>query len=353
MKRYYILIVLLLWHSFMGLARAEYLEPTIAVQRNEQTDLFEKSTGDWESAQREFNLGKDGAIERVKREQGIEFLAKDKDEVTGTAESLSAIRASELNSKGQEEVIKQDSINNLYLDYRKPLVKQHLKDAKKIAKGQDELMHRLLEKLQDIGVDCKTVKGPIQQEPTYYLQVEKEVQKDTVYNQTFCEELRNTYNCDDTVSLTCKRKGIGYGDWQAKTIKLNGNFLYGSAMNWGFAIKWKVGRWGWHITPYHPGGIKAAFGEVQVDSVWKNNPGAIIADARRLLAQVLKVRIDQIGENVRFPEGGRGTGNITELGGSQRWRAIWDEYEFGYDFREVFDTCEEWEEDWTERCRIK
>ena len=67
-----------------------------------------------------------------------------------------------------------------------------LKDAKKIAKGQDELMRNLLEKLADVGVDCKTVKGPLEQEPTYYLQVEKEVQKDTVYNQTFCEELRNT-----------------------------------------------------------------------------------------------------------------------------------------------------------------
>ena len=54
---------------------------------------------------------------------------------------------------------------------------------------------------------------------------------------------------------------------------------------------------------------------------------------------------------MHFPPSGRGEGGINPVG--HRWRVVWDEYEFGYSYREAFDICEEWEEDWTERCALK
>ncbi len=323
---------------------------------NEVTDLFDRNIEDNAGLLREMKKQNENGLELIGSKQAA-GMVPGIERVESEISELNSIKATDLDSSGRSKRASEElrfyDENELEPDYTKPGNKLHKLDADDIARATGDLVGDLMKKLKELNIDCKTVKGPIVKEPTYFIDLKRQEQRNTDYDQFFCEEPRNQYNCNDSVTLTCKRKGMGYGDWQAKTIKLNGGFLYGSAMNWGFAIKWKVGRWGWHITPYHPRGIKASFGEVQVDSVWRENPGAIIADARRLLAQVLGARIDQIGENVRFPEGGRGVGNITELGSSQRWRAIWDEYEFGYDFREVFDTCEEWAEDWTERCVLK
>ena len=47
---------------------------------------------------------------------------------------------------------------------------------------------------------------------------------------------------------------------------------------------------------------------MQVDSIWRNNPAAIMADAHLYIASGLGVSIEQI-EHVQFPASGRGIGN--------------------------------------------
>ncbi|MDC0864363.1 conjugal transfer protein TraN [Rickettsiaceae bacterium] len=115
---------------------------------------------------------------------------------------------------------------------------------------------------------------------------------------------------------------------EPRTIRLKGSMLHNEKMNWGYAIRWKEGRWGWHVTPYQVNVGE----ELQRDSPWKDNPELIIADARRYIAEnVEQTEIDHIGEDVRFPGSGRGIGDIQW--GYPRWRVVWDEYEFGYDFK--------------------
>ena len=332
-------------------ARAEYSDPTTMVNVNKQTDLFEKSMDDWDSLQDQIINQKSSTLEGVKGKQGLDSISsKSQSEIKSSAGSLSSIKATDLNSRGTEELSKDNIMNDIYIDFSRPLNKQHMVDAKKLAKGQDRLMGNLLNKLREIGVDCKTVKGPVEKEPTYYLQIEKTQHKDTVYNKTICEELRNSYRCTDSVSLTCKRRGKGYGEWEPRKIRFNGHVLHNTKMDWGFAIKWKYKRWGWHISPNHPSSKAFSGPEAQVDSKWRKNPAAIIADARAYIALQLGVSIEQIGEHVQFPASGRGIGNIGGVG--CRWRVVWDEYEFGYSYRDAYDTCEEWEEDWTERCDL-
>jgi len=348
-------LVLLASCILIALANGEYRDPTTMVNVNEQTDLFEKSVDDWSALKGELDKSKDNALSGVKASEGFEYLTdKNSEEVTQSAGSLSSIDATDLNARGSEELSKSHLMQDIYVDFNRPLHKQSMVDAKKLARAQNKLMDNLLGKLKEIGVDCKTVKGPMEKEPAYYLQIETTQHKDTVYNKTICEELRNSYNCTDSVALTCKRKGKGYGDWEDRVIRFNGHAIYAEKMNWGYAIKWKDSRWGWHISPYHP--QRGIFGwPDQVDSSWRDNPAAIIADARSYIAAKLQVSVEQIGENVIFPSdnGGRGVegGNITATG--QRHRVVWDEYEFKYQFREAFDTCEEWTEDWTERCALK
>lgn len=346
-KLYIVSLLFALLLQLTAIAKGEYSDPTTKVNVNEQTDLFKKSMDDWGGFQEQIKEQKASTLEGVEGKQRLDALtSKSESEIKSSASSLSSIEATDLNSRGTEEMVKKNIINDIYVDFSRPLNKQHMVDAKKLAKGQDELMGNLLEKLKDIGVDCKTVKGPVEKEPTYYLKLETTQHQDTTYNKTICEELRNQYRCTDSVSLTCKKKGKRYGEWEDKTIRFNGHVLHNTKENWGWAIQWKTKRWGWHIHSHHPRGFFGGGSE----SPWRNNPAAIIADARAYIAEALGVSIEQIGEDVHFPPSGRGEGSINPVG--HRWRVVWDEYEFGYKFREAFDICEEWEEDWTERCNL-
>lgn len=317
---------------------------------NDVTDLFDRNIEDKEGLLKEMKWQNENAVSVIGSKQA-EGITPGMEGVEAQVSELNSIKETDLDSSGRSKRASEElrfyDENELEPDYTKPGNRLHKLDADDIAEATSELVGDLMKKLKELNIDCKTVKGPVVKEPTYYIDIKREEQRNTDYDQFFCEEPRNKYNCNDSVSLTCTRKGIGFGEWEARTIKFSGGMLHNEKMNWGWAVKWKNKRWGWHITPYHPRG----FGDYQVDSIWRNNPGAIIADARAYIAAKLGVSIEQIGGHVGFPDSGRGVGNINPVG--HRWRVVWDEYEFSYHFREAFDTCEEWKEDWTERCVLQ
>ena len=360
MNKLFVLIITLiaiLW-LFLGfylltsVAKADYKEIEAPTQVNEQTDLFDKSINDYAGFTNKLEQGKQAGIDSLGGEggtpQGLNYITKkSKSELEFDSSKLESIHENDLSSRGREEMIKDDTLNKIYRDSKRPGEKQHLKDAKTIAEAQDKLLDTILAQLKDLGVDCKTVKGDKRVEPEYFLQTKISNHKDTVYNQVFCEELRNQYNCRDTLTARCTRIGIRYKAPEPRKIRFNGHWLHHNKMAWGWAVKWKRKRWGWHITTHHPQG----WGEYQIDSPWRHNPAAIMADARAHIAAHLGVPIEQIGEHVDFPPAGRGIGNINPVGA--RWRVAWDEYEFGYTYREPYQVCEEWSEDWSERCQIR
>ena len=317
---------------------------------NEVTDLFDRNIEDKEGLFKEMRGQNENAISLIGSKQAV-GMTPGMDEVETEVSKLNSIKEIDFDSSGRSKRASEEfrfyDENKLEPDYTKSGNRLHKRDADDIAHASGELMGDLMKKLKELNIDCKTVKGPVVIEPTYYIDLKREEQRNTDYDQFFCEEPRNKYNCNDSVSLTCTKKGIGFGEWQSKTIRFPGHSLHNEKMNWGWAVKWKNKRWGWHITPNH----QQVSGETQIDSIWKNNPGAIIADARAYIAFKLSVSIEQIGEHVGFPGGGRGIGNINE--GFPRWRVVWDEYEFSYQFREAFDICEVWKEDWTERCVLQ
>ncbi len=334
-------------------ALADHTAPEVQTQINERTDLFEKSINDLPEVERQLEGVKQEALKSLGSgmPQGLSSITKkSKSELAAESNKLESIREHDLDGEGRKEMIKKNVLNELYPDYKRPLNKQYMEDAKAIAAGQNKLLDNLLGKLKELGVDCKAIKGDVRHEAEYFLKVKTTEHKDTIYNQTFCEELRNVYHCNDEVTLKCKRIGIRYKNPEARTIRFNGHTLHNNKMDWGFAVKWKDKRWGWHISTYHPRSPLGRWPD-QVDSKWRDNPAAIMADARSFIALSLGVSIDQIGEDVIFPANGRGIGNITPV--YCRWRVVWDEYEFGYTYREIYHVCEEWQEDWNERCRLQ
>lgn len=314
---------------FTSTSKADHLAQELPTQKNKQTDLFNESIDDLSNFTNKLEAGKQNGINSMGGEhgspQGLQYITqKSKAELSGESAKLESIHENDLAGKGREEMIKSNSLNELYTDYSRPLNKQHLKDAKTIAAAQDELLQNLLGELKNLGVDCKTVKGDKKVEPEYFLQTKNTNHKDTIYNQTFCEELRNKYNCRDTVTLKCVKKGIKYEAWQNRTIVFSGAEINHS---------WK---WMWYSVKLSKKMFICYF-----------RPDLDVTNSLKgIIAQRLVVAVEQIGTLSYGYQGWRtGTGRGKEY--------MFPEYIVNYQYRDVTPICEQWAEDWTERCTIK
>ena len=334
----------------------------IQTQINEVTDLFEKRIEDKEALLQNIKQQNDNAMEQIKsrtHHDSIEGI----DGAEGEANKLNSIKETDLDEAGREKRGSQEyqfyDENELEPDYTKPGNRMHKLDSDDIVTATEKTMRQigtdLMKRLIELGFNCKTVKGAIHKDPTYYIDIKKEDQKNTEYDQLFCEELRNQYKCRDELKVKCIRTGPRYGEWQFKTIRFAGWELHNTKEHWGFAQKTSRKNWDWLISPNHPQPFRffgsLMFGDdKQVDSPWFNNPAAIIGDARIFIAGKVGASLEQIREDVVFPPAGRGIG---AQGNGPRWRKIWDEYEFGYWYRDIYQVCEQWAEDWTENCRLQ
>lgn len=313
--------------------KADNIAPEIQTQTNTKTTLFEESVENLPDLKNQLEEKKETFLDSmghdIDSQKGLQFITnKNKSELQQESRKLEAISEHDLNARGQEEMIKSNSLNDLiYRDYSLPLHQPHMEYAKNIATGQDTLLSNLLVKLEKLGVECKTIKGDKRHEPEYFLHTKTTLHKDTIYNQTLCEELRNKYSCRDSLSVTCVKKGSAFRDWQPrKSMKIDGNSAYWNARHLGYAVFWKKKRYGWHIHQNQDG--------------W-----------RHFIAQRLKVLVDQIHTDVGFPLGARGRGEPYPV--YDEWRVVFPEYEVTYRYREIYDICLEWKESWRESCGMQ
>ena len=363
-------LLLIMLQCFVFRVVADHEEPVVQLQKNKQTDLFEQSFGGkWQQEQQNIEALKEKTVESLKTHQGLEMISDlSPEELKARSNDLSKLEVSELESKGLAKVIEEDVLNQFYVDYEKPLNKQYLEDAKDLANAQKKLLANLSARLNEFGVECQTVKGDKEQEPMYFLQIEKRPIKNSRYNQTFCEELRNRYDCRDALKLRCIKRALRFKEWQARKIRLNGPGLINEKMSWGFLEhikgkkKWyksafpglfgsnKGHFWIFLVHPHHPSAQQIAFGPYEDYSHWRGNPGAIINDARHYIASKLGVMVEQIGDNIEFNPSAQGVGPMVNVRGN--WY-VWSEYELGYLFRDAYEICEEFSKEWDERCRLK
>lgn len=328
---YFLLVIIaLVCGLLIRSASGEYRDPTTKVNVNEQTDLFEKSVDNLNDLQDFITNSRDEAVQKVGSGNVIDELGFDRNEINQEKNNLSSIEANDLNSRGQEEMMKQNDVNDLYVDYSRPLNKKHMQDAKKIASAQNGLMRNLLGKLRELGVDCKTVKGNKEKELTYYLQIVNEPYKDTIYNQVMCEDLRNKYNCNDRVTLQCVKKGKRYDGWQYRTLELSGYEINAHHYHWFDRFYWKKDK-----------------RRSKKYKVLMHTNLNVQRDIRFYLASILSVGIEQINEAINTQVSVRG-----DLVPTLKHRTYMHMgYTIGYNYRDAHDICLEWSEDWTEECR--
>jgi len=189
-------------------AYGAYRDPIAKTNINPKTDLFEKEIEDYGTFRDHMGSLKEQATQGIASPGNLELISdKTGDEIKAVAGDLSSIRATDLQVKGQEEVLRTGIMEELHVDYTNPLNTEYQKDASRIADASGNLLKKLTELFKEFGIDCKAVKGNMVIEPEYYIDIKKEQIKDTVYTKAICEEPRNRYKCYDVLTASCKRKG--------------------------------------------------------------------------------------------------------------------------------------------------
>ena len=332
------LIIILCIGLVASVAHGVYLDPTAKTNVNKQTDLFESGIEDYSSFESQMDSMKQKAIDGIGDPGNIELISdKSSGEIEEAAGNLSAIKANDLHSRGRDEVMQTGIMEELHVDYTKPLNTQHRKDALKIADASSELLGNLAALLKDLGIDCKTVKGNKIIEPEYYIDVKKEQTKDTVYNKTLCEELRNKYNCTDTLSMSCKTKVMQLEDWQDRTIDFGGADIYWNLVGWMYSYKWDDSEFGLHIKQDSP--TMMLVGHEIVKRI-----GATTDQ----VAYVASIMPPFHPFKLRTP--GKGFGEIFHL---EKKSYTWEIFKFSYKYREGKIVCGEWNEEWNEECKLQ
>jgi hypothetical protein len=302
-------------------AFAQYLDEQFETNINKVDPLFKRSVPNLEEFKKGIEQDKKVLAEQIGKNMMPPIA--DSGKIANERAKLESLDALELDSIARREMAKDPFHNEMFVDLSRPGMQAHLEDAKKIAKGSSKMIGSIIANLKDIGVDCKTVKGNIERDPEYFMELKKEVdskEKDTIYDQHFCERLRNKYSCSSTLSMKCTSEGKQWGEWQDRTI--------------GLPCDEVLNRY-----PVHQGSF---FISKNKESKTVTEEDTIKPGIRVMIAHALRVELQQISQNVSFVW-------VTGL----PYAAADGQYTFKYKYRDWKKICTAWSEVWHEHCRLK
>jgi hypothetical protein len=332
---------------------SSYKDLTSKTNVNVQTDLFRKSVGDVEAFKSQVQEEEREAIEKLRSggDHGVEFIAgSSRKEIDENTAELSTIRADELNDRGRTKLLKENLLEEIYVDESNPLMVAHRKDAEKIAEGSKDLLESLLLSLKErLGVDCYTVKENKEIEPEHHIALKEEQIKETIYDQTMCEEPRNRYNCHDALTMRCTKRGIRFGPWQSRQIVVSGSELFRS----GKTVFW-VDHTGRSCFEYKlsVGTRKIRFGKVLLQP----EPYHVYLMREFLVTKHPGSTLDNIStEMSSLWSGGLFSVDGWYYGGRRLGHKDygWRSYTVNYQYRDGYPVCEQWSEDWSETCILQ
>lgn len=301
---------------------ASSMKAPVKTNKNEITIEFNDNIENRASLDLEISEQRNAATSSIGSGAVMEVLALNE----GAVSDLKSIDANSLEGNGREARSLPDNtyFNDFETDYTKPGSAAHNTDADEIVTATEKSLQGLTEFLRKNGIDCNEVSKSAEVVDPYYIEIERSEHKEVDYDLKFCEYPRNTYNCQDSMTMRCEKKG------------------------------WSV--------PWEPGESEFRFSQGDVtgrgwsDSVhWKRKRHGIIFKAsgdqiRTEIAKRLNVSIDQIHPSIRI--NGRGNGEpYIEV-----WPQFfaWETYSAFYKFRAGEEICEQWsKETWSESCGLK
>jgi hypothetical protein len=334
-------------------AYGAYRDPIAKTNINPKTDLFEKEIEDYGTFEKAMDALKEQAVNGITSSGTLELISdKTDDEIKAAAGDLSSIRATELQAKGREEVLRTGIMEELHIDYTNPLNAAHQKDAVSIADASGDLLGKVLVLFKEFGIDCRAAQGNKVIEPEYHIEIKKEQIKDTVYTKTMCEEPRNKYNCRDILSMRCSQRGIRWGLWQSRQIVISGSELFRS----GKTVFW-VDHTGRSCFEYKLSvGSRTIGGFFSAPRTIPPNSYHVALMREFLVTKHPGSTLDNIStEMSSWWSGGLFSVDGWYYGGRRLGHKDygWRSYTVNYQYRDGYPVCEQWSEDWSETCILQ
>ncbi len=322
-----LIVITLIFSSTYSMG--QYLEPTTKTNINQIDPLFEENIENYQGWQEAIDRKRETAIEASGNNQAFgeeSSTPKAKSEI----DRLSNISANELEGQGRQERAAKPWVDDFFVDYSKAGGRQHQSDAELIANSSGKLMNKLTSLLKDLGVDCQEVKGNKEVEPQYYLELRrKKMRDDTVYDQFFCEQLRNHYVCHDRLMLSCKTRGVQKGKVQPKVVNIGAMDLWSLGVLSGEDYE----QWG---NTYEDAKLVL---KIRLDA-------RSIPVIKSWLALKEGVKSDFI-DNIRVSY----SSGIMFMNLDSRKHGF-TTYRLDYDVAEKHEVCLEWNEEWNEVCEL-
>lgn len=298
---------------------------------NQVTDFFNQEIEEKAEMEQLVEDAKQKANAGIAGKNALQELGISEVQAVSKSRELNSINPYDLSSKGQEERNKPENsyFDSLELDVTKPSLLEHKKDVDLIASSTGQLMGTLTKGLKDLGLDCKEVRGNQEEIPEYYINIQKKEEKDTIYDQVFCEALRNSYSCKRQLIMRCKKQGYQLGAPEIRSFTYNWQNIPGS---------WKdltiIGGQNSYCRWY----------------TMRNNP-AIMAEIRADIARDIQANLEQIESPVDIPPIRLRTG-WEEDDFLAREFEVKDHVNIEYRFCKGIPICLEWDQEWHEVCDL-
>lgn len=330
-----------------------YNLPVLAVKTNvnEVNDLFDRHIENKSELMRDLQEQQTGTVTQIQSGEGLQHI-----EGIGEAESkareLESIREVDLESSGRQKRASEEyrfyDDNELEPDYSKPGNIEHKKDCDEIVSqtglSMKKLGKDLQTKLSALGIDCHQVKGTTTKDLTYHIEIKGEEHRNSEYEQVFCEEPRNRYNCHDALTLRCTKKGMAWNPWQNRTMVTT---FGATPRHW-----WVVGQ---YSDSGYRGGWKISCGKWTINSAYSGEMATYIAGIIGARPEQVNVGYQNI---VLIPAPNRGSVNVDFSNCHLTWLGSYIDIvpalvTFHYQYRDGYPICEQWTEDWSEACILQ
>ncbi len=183
--------------------KKRYIDPTVKTNVNKVDPFFEEQIENLNNLKEALDGKNAENMEKFENSAGLEEIPG-YEHSSGEVDRLSSISASELESRGREEMAKEPMMSKIFIDHNDPLVQQDKRDIDEIIlKEARGLLNNILEELKKHGIDCEAVAGNEIVEPEFQVETATIETQNRVYDKVLCEQLKNQYNCRDVLTVKC------------------------------------------------------------------------------------------------------------------------------------------------------
>jgi hypothetical protein len=199
-----IILIIVVTFSYYGHAKE-----VVRTNQNVASEFFNETIDNKSELEQSLKHAKEQAEKGITDQEGLKSLNITHSEIGNKTTDLNSINAYDLESAGRLERAKEENhyYELLEVDHSAPGQTRHKQDMEQIANASGNLIAKLTEGLKDIGVDCKKTKGNKEVEPQYTIDTEQEHISDITYTKVICEQPRNTYDCAQSLKVSCKQAG--------------------------------------------------------------------------------------------------------------------------------------------------